>query len=120
MDEDSIQCDAVTQTIAFQCRNCGLCCGPVPFSAEDKKRAINYLLQMDKAEMERCREQLKARDKNDFLTCGYRDVEKRRCFIHPVRPEICRMMGYYEGLACPHQPQFATKSKEEGWGRLGI
>ena len=26
--------------------------------------------------------------------------------------------GYYEGLPCPHQPQFATKSREEGHKRL--
>ena len=32
--------------------------------------------------------------------------------------EYISEQGYYEGLPCPHQPQFATKSREEGNKRL--
>jgi len=28
------------------------------------------------------------------------------------------MMGFYKGLECPHQPQFAMKSRDEGKKRL--
>ena len=108
-----IQVDEVTQTIAFQCRNCGECCGPVPFSQSDIIRINAYLHEQGKEEFERMKSQ-----KRPPLTCQFRDIEKRRCFIHPVRPEICRMQGYYEGLPCPHQPHFATKSREEGCKRL--
>ncbi len=101
------------QTIGFQCRNCGECCGPIPFTPKDKERIIDFLVQTDTAEIARVRNQ-----KRPPLTCQFRDMEKKNCFIHPVRPEICKMQGYYIGLECPHQPQFATKGKEEGHKRL--
>ena len=105
--------EMTTQTIAFQCRNCGQCCGPVPFTPEDKDRIKNYLMQADIDELARM-----AKQKRPLPTCQFRDIEKKDCFIHPVRPEICKMQGYYEGLPCPHQPHFATRSREEGRKRL--
>ena len=102
------------QTIAFQCRNCGQCCGPVPFSRYDKAIIINYLINNLGIDY---LEKLKSQ-KREPLTCEYRDIEAKKCAIYPVRTEICRMQGYYEGLPCPHQPQFATKSREEGHKRL--
>jgi len=102
-----------TQTIAFQCRNCGQCCGPVPFAGTDRVRIEEYLIHQGLEELERIKSQ-----KRPPLTCQFRDMEKKNCFIYPVRPEICKMQGYYIGLECPHQPQFATKGKEEGHKRL--
>jgi len=101
--------------IVFQCRNCGECCGPVPFTKYDQARITKYLIGLGLKYLEKLQKQ-----KREPLTCQYRDVEAKKCAIYPVRPEICRMQGYYEGLACPRQPQFATKSKEEGTKRLGV
>ncbi len=102
------------QTIAFQCRNCGQCCGLMYFPPTDKKRINHYLkTEVSEAEYERVMSQMRGP-----LTCKYRDKEKKKCLIYPVRPEICKMQGHYEGLSCPHQPQFATKSRKEGHDRL--
>ena len=102
------------KAIFFQCRNCGDCCGPVPFSDFDKARIRKYLAKAGEAECKRLESQ-----ERPPLTCKYRDVEKGNCFIWPVRPEICRMFGFYEGLVCSHQPQFAVRSRAEGYQRLG-
>ena len=77
------------QTIAFQCKNCGQCCGPVPFSRYDKALIINYLINNLGIDY---LEKLKSQ-KREPLTCEYRDIEAKKCAIYPVRPEICRMQG---------------------------
>ncbi|HET6386827.1 MAG TPA: YkgJ family cysteine cluster protein [Armatimonadota bacterium] len=33
--------------------------------------------------------------------CQFRDTEKNRCSIYPVRPVICRLFGHTEWLPCP-------------------
>lgn len=42
-------------------------------------------------------------------TCIFYDLDNDKCGIHDVRPEICRMFGYYEQLACFRKPELATK-----------
>lgn len=101
------------QRIFFECRNCGDCCGPVPFSELDKIMIKKHLAKMGEQECKRLEGQ-----KKPPLVCKYRDMDKNNCFIWPVRPEICRMFGLYEGLVCPHQPQFAIRSRQEGYKRL--
>ena len=33
--------------------------------------------------------------------CRFRDMEKNRCSVYPVRPTICRLFGHTEWLPCP-------------------
>jgi len=106
--------DEAKHTVVFQCRNCGACCGPVPFTRYDRAKIITYLITRFGIDY---LEKLHSQEREP-LTCEYRDIEARKCAIHPVRPEICRMMGFYKGLECPHQPQFAMKSRDEGKKRL--
>jgi Fe-S-cluster containining protein len=87
----------------------------VPFTKYDRARITKYLIELGLEYLEKLQGQ-----KRELLTCQYRDIENKKCAIHPVRPEICRMQGYYKGLECPHQPQFANKTREEGMKRLII
>lgn len=50
------------------------------------------------------RERLK-NQKRDRLTCPLRDIEKKRCSVYSVRPKICELYGYVEGLRCPNNPE---------------
>jgi hypothetical protein len=36
-----------------------------------------------------------------YTACRFRDVERGRCSIYPVRPLICRLFGHVEWLPCP-------------------
>jgi hypothetical protein len=36
-----------------------------------------------------------------YTACRFRDVERGRCGIYPVRPLICRLFGHVEWLPCP-------------------
>jgi hypothetical protein len=36
-----------------------------------------------------------------YTACRFRDVERGRCSIYPVRPAVCRMFGHVEWLPCP-------------------
>ena len=33
--------------------------------------------------------------------CRFRDIEKNRCSVYPVRPTICRLFGQTDWLPCP-------------------
>jgi hypothetical protein len=41
----------------------------------------------------------------DPMTCGFYDVEQRRCGVYAVRPHICRNFGHTERLECPVAPK---------------
>ena len=36
-----------------------------------------------------------------YTACRFRDSERGRCSIYPVRPLVCRLFGYVEWLPCP-------------------
>jgi len=36
-----------------------------------------------------------------FRACRFRDVRSGRCGIYPVRPLVCRLMGYVPWMPCP-------------------
>lgn len=42
-------------------------------------------------------------DEAFYLACRFRDVERGRCSIYPVRPVVCRLFGHVEWLPCPIQ-----------------
>jgi hypothetical protein len=36
-----------------------------------------------------------------YTACRFRDAERGRCAIYPVRPFVCRLFGHAEWLPCP-------------------
>ncbi|HEU4751898.1 MAG TPA: YkgJ family cysteine cluster protein [Armatimonadota bacterium] len=38
-----------------------------------------------------------------YTACRFRDMERGRCAIYPVRPLVCRLFGHVEWLPCPIQ-----------------
>jgi len=97
----------------FDCTNCGFCCGPVPITKREFNRIKRYVKKMSLAEIYRLKGQ-----KKSPIDCIFRDKENDRCSIYPVRPDICKMFGYYEGMECPNNLSFATRSKESGYKRI--
>jgi uncharacterized protein len=97
----------------FQCSNCGDCCGPVPVNKLELSRIQKTLRRTPKEKLNRLKNQ-----KRDSLTCMFRDMEKNECGIYNMRPEICKMFGFYKGMVCPQNPKQATISQEEGAMKL--
>jgi uncharacterized protein len=97
----------------FKCSNCGLCCGPVPVNEIELKRIQKKLKRMPRTKIEK----LKNQTRTPF-TCMFRDEERNQCAIYNVRPEVCRMFGFYDGMVCPENPEHATIGREEGTKRL--
>jgi len=88
------------------CKGCkGMCCGPVPVTESELKRIKKKIKSMPT----KLRLQLQEQERY-YGTCIFYDLNKDRCGIHSVRPEICRMFGYYKGLTCPRKPELATKT----------
>lgn len=105
--------DGGNKVKSFVCTNCGDCCGPVAVNEMELNRIQKKLLRMPKAKMERLKNQ-----KRNPLTCMFLDIEKKECGIYDMRPEVCKMFGYYEGLKCPSNPEHATIPHEEGVKRM--
>lgn len=100
-------------SIVFNCQHCGKCCGPVPVYDFELVRIKKAIRKMPAEEVER----LSSQDR-DRLTCPMYDLDNRRCSVYDVRPEVCRMFGYYQGMVCPNNKPFATKDAAEGRKRL--
>ncbi|MET3698819.1 hypothetical protein SAMN05877753_11054 [Bacillus oleivorans] len=88
------------------CLGCkGLCCGPVPVTENELKKIKKKIKTMPvkiRSELEN--------QKRYYGTCIFYDTNNDRCGIHSVRPEICRMFGYYKELVCFRKPELATKN----------
>lgn len=97
----------------FDCSNCGECCGPVPVNELELSRIQKTLSRMPKGKLQRLQNQ-----KRDPLTCMFRDVEKNECGIYTMRPEVCKMFGFYKNLVCPRNEEHATKEHQEGAERM--
>jgi uncharacterized protein len=100
-------------TKPFNCSNCGDCCGPVSVNNLELNRIKKTLSRMPKNKLDRLKNQ-----KRDSMTCMFRDVERNECGIYAMRPEICKMFGFNEGMVCPRNPEHATISRKEGVQRL--
>ncbi|MED1559972.1 YkgJ family cysteine cluster protein [Bacillus paramycoides] len=91
------------------CKGCkGLCCGPVPVTESEFKKIKKKIKSMPtkmRSELEN--------QKRYYGTCIFYDLNKDRCGIHSVRPEICRMFGYYKELVCFRKPGLATKNMDQ-------
>ena len=87
------------------CKGCrGLCCGPVPVTEKELTKIKRKIKSMPKKLRSNLENQTRL-----FGTCIFYDLDNDKCGIHDVRPEICRMFGYYEQLACFRKPELATK-----------
>lgn len=83
-----------------KCINCGECCGPILAT----KREIAEIQQYVKKTISGKERKRLKRQVGNSLTCQFRDDEKKRCAIYPVRPEICRLFGVVAGMmdgGCP-------------------
>ena len=36
-----------------------------------------------------------------YTACRFRDIERGRCSVYPVRPLVCRLFGHVDWLPCP-------------------
>lgn len=91
------------------CEGCkGLCCGPVPVTESEFKKIKKKIKSMPT----KIRSEL-MNQKRYYGTCIFYDLNKERCGIHSVRPEICRMFGYHKDLVCFRKPGLAIKDTEK-------
>jgi Fe-S-cluster containining protein len=100
------------------CSGCkGLCCGPVPVSAQELKvikKKIKSMPHKNRVELEH---QLR-----HYGTCIFYDLDNDKCGIHSARPAVCRAFGHYHNLICFRKPEAAAaanwKSKDKHVGIL--
>lgn len=97
----------------FFCTNCGDCCGPVPITKQEFNQIKRYVKDFSLAKFYRLKTQT-----NNPLECIFRDKATNTCSIYPVRPDICKMFGFYEGMICPNNKEYRVKSKDEGHRRI--
>ncbi|MFQ6098385.1 MAG: YkgJ family cysteine cluster protein [Armatimonadota bacterium] len=89
------------------CDGCGSkCAGAIPMTRWEFEQVRAYLSAQPQPEDadDRTRRQAAraAGDASPFSPpCEFRDAERRRCRIYPVRPLICRLFGLVEWLPCP-------------------
>ena len=99
----------------FSCiKGCYDCCGVIPVTKLELDRIHHALEHKSQGEIKRLESQ-----RRGAFTCPLVDTENGLCAVHEDRPEICRMYGLFEGLACHHQPTYATGTRKEGYRRLG-
>lgn len=88
------------------CNGCkGLCCGPVPVTAQELKNIKKYIKIMPSKKRSELQKQVRF-----YGTCIFYDNDKDQCGIHAARPEICKMFGYYKGLVCFRKPEIAKNN----------
>lgn len=75
------------------CVNCGQCCGIIPATRQEIEVIRNYLSTRPAL-------QRRAQAQSIRSTCPFRDGQRKRCIIYPVRPTICRLMGVAKGMQC--------------------
>ncbi|MRB43359.1 YkgJ family cysteine cluster protein, partial [Bacillus thuringiensis] len=77
----------------------GLCCGPVSVTEDELKKIKKRIKAMPIKIREKLRNQ-----KRYTGTCIFYDIERNRCGIYSSRPMVCKMFGYYKGMACFKNP----------------
>lgn len=105
---------------SLPCKGCkGLCCGPVPITAQELKRLKKKIRAMPP------KKRLELEHQHRYQgTCIFFDLDNDKCGIHEARPEICRAFGYYRNLVCFRKPELAATShwiaKELSVGLLSV
>ncbi len=102
--------DSIDQAICNGCDACGArCTDGVPL-LEPEYAAIRAFLaspagaEARRVELEEKRLPYPGTEREDgvfYTACRFRDTERGRCSIYPVRPTVCRMFGHVEWLPCP-------------------
>ena len=90
------------------CDACGLrCAAGVPATLDEWTAVREYIANAApgvREEISRVEAQDKTVDLGDEVSvqmCRYRDVDGGRCVVYPVRPLVCRLLGYVEWMPCP-------------------
>jgi uncharacterized protein len=97
----------------FSCQNCGDCCGVIPITTKELAKIKRKLRNTDITELIRLKNQ-----NREELQCPLLDIDKMRCSVYEVRPVICHMFGFYEGMTCPNNKKSAMESREKGTKRI--
>lgn len=105
--------DGLTARMALSvcngCDQCGTrCTDGFTVTRAERDAAVAYLATLPADEVHRVLGQEKtlpwpgAEETGATVTyCRYRDIEKGRCLIYPVRPTVCRLFGHTPWLPCP-------------------
>lgn len=104
--------ERIDQAPCDGCDMCGArCTAGVPI-LQVEFEAIQLYLESPEGEEARRVEQLEKQapypgtepeDGVFYTACRFRDLERGRCSIYPVRPLVCRLFGHVEWLPCPIQ-----------------
>lgn len=99
--------DGIDQSICDGCDECGArCTAGVPM-LEPEFIAVREFLASPEGEDARRIERLDKEvpypgaEEFHYTACRFRDVERGRCSVYPVRPLICRLFGHVDWLPCP-------------------
>jgi Fe-S-cluster containining protein len=107
------------------CDACGArCTEGVPMLAAEYRAILGYLESAEGEEALRVEQQNKrvpypGTDDVYYTACRFRDVERGRCSIYPVRPVVCRLFGHVEWLPCPIEMIPVTPGGPEAMVRYG-
>jgi Fe-S-cluster containining protein len=102
----------IDQSPCNGCDECGArCVSGVPMLQAEFAAIRGHLAGPDGAEARRVEQEPKrlpypgtaGEDQPEawYLACRFRDTERGRCSIYPVRPTVCRLFGHVEWLPCP-------------------
>jgi len=100
----------IDQSPCDGCDACGArCIADVPMLRAEYSAIRGYLATPEGAEARRVETLPKlitypgteVEDDVLYTACRFRDVERGRCSIYPVRPLVCRLFGHVEWLPCP-------------------
>jgi ferredoxin len=97
----------IDQSPCNGCDACGTrCTEGVPMLETEFEAVRRFLAGPEGAEARRVELQEKrvpipGAEEFHYMACRFRDVERARCSIYPVRPLVCRLFGHVEWLPCP-------------------
>lgn len=101
--------EEIDQSPCDGCDECGArCTAGVPMLQTEFEAIQEYLAGAEGEEARQVEQQTKrvpypGVDDVFYTACRFRDVERGRCSIYPVRPLVCRLFGHVEWLPCPIQ-----------------
>jgi Fe-S-cluster containining protein len=115
--------ETIDQSPCDGCDLCGArCTAGVPMLRPEFEAVRDYLSAPAGEEARRVEAQDKrvsypGTDDVFYAACRFRDVERGRCSIYPVRPAVCRLFGHVEWLPCPIQkvPELTPVARDAGW-----
>lgn len=107
LDETRRFAAGIDQSPCDGCDSCGTrCTAGVPMLRAEFEEIAAYVAGPDGAEARSVELQDKqvpipGAEEFHYTACRFRNVERGRCSIYPVRPVVCRLFGHVEWLPCP-------------------